>query len=179
MESVFEGNLSKEQQEAMQKGHKLYTKALQLTDTEERETGLDLMLEAFETLNKYVNEVDGEDGIYYKIIFANVVQSMQDEKCFEISDNTIEYKIYIYLKTLDWFRNTNSYRTSCKGYLWGAFNDFAKILLKGEEMPQNDGIARMCFLANDILEYPLAKTMLKLFVQDESGNWVFTGIRPE
>ena len=168
--------ITEEQQNALENGKRLYLAALSKLDTFERSIGLDLLFESFETLSEFV---DDADDTYYRIMFANVVQEMQNTGEFNLSPECVDTKIDIYLQTLKWFQSTETYRTSYKSFLWGAFDELGKILLKGDELPQNDEVARICFQSNKLLGHPMADVFLEMFVKNEKGNWIFTGKRPE
>lgn len=168
--------LSEEQQNALENGHRLYLAALSKLDTPERLTGLDLLFESFEMLSEFADDVD---DIYYRVVFANVIQEMQDTGEFDLSADCTDTKIDIYIQTLKWFQSAESYRTNYKSLLWGVFDKLGQILLKGEELPQNDEVARICFQNNKLLEHPMAEVFLDMFVQDENGKWAFTGKRPD
>ncbi len=168
-------SLSEEQQNALENGHRLYLAALSKLNTSERLTGLDLLFESFEMLSEFVDDVN---DIYYRVVFANVIQEMQDTGEFDLSSKCTDTKIDIYLQTLKWFQSTESYRTSYRSFLWSVFDKLGQILLKGEELPRNDEVARICFQNNKLLDHPVADVFLDMFVQDENGKWVFTGKRP-
>lgn len=168
--------LTEEQQNALEEGKRLYLAALSKLETSERSIGLDLLFESFEVISELV---DDTDDIYYRIVFANVVQEMQNTGEFDLSPECVETKIDIYLQTLKWFQGAETYRTNYKSFLWGAFDELGKILLKGDELPQNDEVARICFQSNKVLGHPMADVFLGMFAKNEMGNWCFTGKRPE
>ena len=176
LDCMDEEVLSQEQQNALEKGHRLYMTALSKLDTSERLIGLDLLFESFEVLSEFVDEVN---DIYYRIVFANVIQEMQDTGEFDLSTDCIDTKIDIYLQTLKWFQSAETYKTSYKSFIWSVFNKLGQILLKGEETPQNEEVARICFQNNKLLNHPMADVFLDMFVRGENGKWVFTGNRPD
>lgn len=176
LDCTDEEALSKEQQNALEKGHRLYLAALTKLDTSERLVGLDLLFESFEVLSEFVDDVN---DIYYRIVFASVIQKMQDIGEFDLSTDCIDTKIDIYLQTLKWFQSAESYKTSYKSFLWGVFDKLGQIFLKGEELPQNDEVARICFQNNKLLKHPMADVFVDMFVQGENGKWVFIGKRPD
>ena len=167
--------LTNEQQEAFDKGFELYGKTCASWSDPLCSARLDFLSEALETMGKYVDEVD---DIYYKVIFANIVQDMQDTGKFDLTEECQDTKIDIYLRTVKWFINTDSYIVGYKPYLWSVFNKLGWILIEGKEFPKNDHVAHICFECNYTLGHPLAPMTLELFEKDDSGKWVYTGTRP-
>ena len=177
MNSTNEKAISIEQRNALENAQQLYLSALPKLDTNARKEGLDMLIEAFNILSEFVDDVD---DIYYRVVFANVVQDMQDTGEFDMSEDCEHTKIDIYLQTLKWFQSAESYQVGYRAFLWSVFNKLGGIFLKGEEfLDQNDGLARLCFLNNKILEHPLADIFLDYFIQNEDGEWIFTGKRPD
>lgn len=171
--------LNKEQKEAFEKGVELYQEACHWED-ELCDERLDLLFEAFETMGDFVDEVD---DIYYKVVFANIIQDMQNCKQFNLSPSCQVTKIHIYLQALKWFENTDSFSVKYAPFLESVFFNLGKILLKGdEELEQNDNVARICYENIKLLKQPLSSLIdalfLQHFIQDDVGKWVFTAIRP-
>ncbi len=171
---IVDDTLTVEQQGAMENGHRLYVAAISMLETDKRTNGLDLLAESFETLNKFIDDVD---NIYYRVLFANVVQEMQDTGEFDLSKGCIIIKTDIYLQTLKWFQRAESYQTKYKSLLWGVFLNMGKILIKGDEMPQSDEVARICYENLKMLGHPFADFLLDMFVLDENNKWVYKGKR--
>lgn len=168
--------LTSEQQQALERGTELYLKTYGSWEDKLCDARLDLLSESMGILAEFVDDVD---DVYYRLIFANVIQDMQNTNRFELSDECQESKIIIYLQTMKWFNTTDTYQTNYKPFLWSAFTNLGAIFLKGEEMEQNDDLAWGCFRNLQVLEHPMAEALLSDFVQDKAtGKWRFIGNRP-
>lgn len=169
--------LNTEQEKAFQKGVALYKRACGEWENPNCDARLNCLAEALETLGEYVDEVD---DVFYRVIFANVIQDIQDTGIIELTDECQTEKIMIYLNTLKWCNTTSSFAENMLPYLWSVLNKLARILLNGTEgIAQNDNVARICYCNLKKLGYPLADIFLENFAQNQAGEWFFTGIRPE
>lgn len=169
--------LTEEQQRALERGTELYLKTYGSWKDEMCDARLNLLNESMDILAEFVDDVD---DVYYRLIFANVIQDMQNTNRFELSDACQESKLIIYLETMKWFNNTDTYKAYYKPFLWSAFNNLGKIFLKGEELEQNDDLAWGCFRNLKVLEHPMAEILLADFVQDKAtGKWHFIRQRPQ
>lgn len=138
--------LNQDQQKAFEKGKFLYVKYF-MADNNNTPEMLDVLYDAFEILAEYIDEVG---DIRYRMLFALAVQSMQDSQEFELSDDCIKTKNSIYLEVLKWSVNLDfisaiNQTEVFKIFLCFALDNLAQIVLKGDELLQNDHIAWMCY----------------------------------
>lgn len=166
--------LNTEQKEAFEKGFALYQKTCAEWENPLCDARLDLLDEAFCTLAEFIDEVD---DIYYKVAFANIIQDMQDTDKFDLSDECQNTKINIYVETFKWVQTAEDFLVKYKPFLWSVFKNLAKIFLIGNELEQNDTLARTCWGINKALGHPMADVILSSFIQDNNGDWKYTGDR--
>lgn len=171
--------LNQEQRAAYEKGKSLYVHYL-MADSPSTDD-LDALYDAFEILAPHVDAVDDID---LRLIFALTVHSMQQSGEFTLSKYCIDTKGAILLETLKWFINLTedsaaSLTNIFKMILCFAFDQLAVILLKGEELPQNDHVAFLCYYHSKQLGYSGASdNILDCFEKDESGKMVLrAGLR--
>lgn len=168
--------MNMEQNKALKTGLSLYQEYCSAWSDPECDARMEMLEEAFDTLGDYVDEVD---DVYYRAIFANVVQDMQDCGKFELSPECIETKNTIYLETLKWFQNAQSVVVGYKPFLICVFHKLGENLLSGAEgLMKNDNVAWICYRNAKLLGSSVSDLILEAFVQDEEGKWAFVGERP-
>lgn len=162
--------LNQDQQKSFEKGMSLYVNYF-MDDNNNTPEMLDVLYNAFEILDEHVDEVD---DIRYRMLFALAVQSMQDSQEFELSDDCIKTKNNIYLEILKWSVNLDfisaiNQTEVFKIFLCIALDNLAQILLKGDELPQNDHIAWMCYRECKKLGHLMLENVFDRFEKNKDG----------
>lgn len=171
--------LNEVQKKAFEEGFALYQEYCSFEDAL-CDAALDKLEEALGVLGEHIDDLNDEvDAIFYQIIFANVVQDMQDSGKFNLSENCQEKKIDIHLHVLKWFTNTENYIAIYKPFLWSVFNKLSREFLVGKELQQSDHWAWRCLKCNQTLAHPMASMMMGSFVEGDDGKMIYTGSRPE
>ena len=174
--------LNQAQQAAYNKGKELYVKYILSEET--TPNTLDMLYDAFELLGEHVDDVEDID---FRLIFALVVQAMQESDEFNLSEDCIDTKVEIFLQILKWVVNLDSstvdaFTTIFKMTLCHTFETLGTILLAGKELPQNDYVAWICYQQSKRLGHmSVDESILDLFEKGSDGKMVLKpGVpRPE
>ena len=174
--------LSEMQKTAFEKGFSLYREYCSF-DNKKCDAALNKLAEACDTLDEHFDYKDKSndlDSLFYQVIFANVIQDLQDSGEFELLPAIYQdMKMSIYLRTLKWFVNMEQYVDEYKPFLWSVFNKLGRAFINGEEIAQNDDLAWRCADCNKKLSHPMAAILLESFERGADGKWVYTGVRPQ
>lgn len=174
--------LTEEQKMALQAACNLYEQA-QKEKQKNKVQFLKLLNDAFGELLEHIDDVD---DIYYRIVFADCIDEMQQEGEFEFNDVILNSKAEFFIQALVWFldENTQEFNTYFTAYLFKAFDALGRMYLRGEHgVNQNDTAAYGCYLGimnlgNPAMSQFVETAYLSNFVKDDTtGEMVFTGLR--
>lgn len=176
--------LTEEQSVALQKACTLYEQAHRVKQ-DDLAKYLELVNDAFGELIEYIDDVD---DIYYRVLFANCIDQLQNDGNIEFSELLLGAKAEFYIQTAMWFADdsTQSYNTYFTSHLFYAFEALGRMYLRGEYgVNQSDEAAYVAYTCIRLLNNPAMTEYAEMaylsdFIKDEAtGKIIFTGLRPQ
>lgn len=145
-------------------GELCYSQAIHESEPEMKEACL---LKGFEALAEHVDEVSEK---YYRLLFAMLVQKMQDLETIELSNDAIETKIEIFMECIRDYQQ-DSGDQDYENLLSKMYGDLGFILLEGRELEQNEDSAYWMFQIAYNRGIGSAKDILDHFRKNCDGHW--------
>lgn len=173
--------LTDKQEQALIKACALYEQAHKNKQNKNTAQYLQLLNDALGELIEYIDEVD---DIYYRVVFANCVDQLQEDGNIEFDDVILDAKASFYIQAVIWFadENTKAFRSDFTAHLFYAFTALGRMYLRGEHgVKQSDEAAYACYscvpnLNNPAMTKFVQTAYLSHFVKNETtGEIIFTG----
>lgn len=174
--------LTEEQKVTLQVACILYEQA-QKEKRENKGQFLKLLNDAF---GKLLEHIDDVDDIYYRVVFADCIDEMQQEGDIEFNDVILDSKTAFYVQAVMWFldEHTQEFNTYFTAYLFKAFDALGRMYLRGEHgVKKSDSAAYTCYscitrLGDPAMSQFVETAYLSEFVKDNTtGEIIFTGVR--
>ena len=146
----------------------------------QKEEKIRKLQEAFNTLRASFGNSYKDHNIYSLLLYANVIQDLTN--CgWVCPEELASEKKQIFLMALELFiAKDGDFADGARHILGRAFRQLGSSLLSGADgLAQDDKLARDCYICLNKLHICDGYVFLDDFKQNEAGEWVYIGTRPD